>query len=628
MFLEHKPCIECDSSDGLALYYNEEEGGTYSASCFAQCGGKSWQHNELVDTYIGDEYNLQKTDSSNINRVINSGGRVKPAKPPISDEDKLHIESNGKFDDTGYRQLGLPVNEKYGVVSHYDANGNITHRYYPVTHEGNIVGYKGRELPKAFFSKGRNDNNCELFGQSLFPRAGKRLLIVGGEEDVLAAYEMLRLDQARRGKTHVEPIAVVSPTTGESGCVKQIQANYEWIDKFEEVVVMFDNDEAGRDATKKALKVLPVGKTKVVTLSLKDPCDMRKEGKDIEFVRSFYDAKKDCPVGIVGSSGLKDKIMARAKLEKVPLPPFAKKLQKMMAGGIPLGYIINIASASGQGKSTLVNEFIYYWIFHSPYKVGVVSLESDPGEYGELLLSRHVGQKIALFETVNDKVGFLNSAIAQEGMDELFYTPDGEDRFHVVDHQGSVGEDELKAKCEYLVRGLGCKLIIVDPLTLALSGGANEDIDEFMSWQKKFVDQHQCVFVNVTHVRKNSNNQQANSRGGAISEESIKGSGSIFQVAGANILLMRDKENEDPIVRNTTKIVQSKCRWTGITGPAGNWYYENQRHTLYDYDEYFSGVSAEELLSDNESIGDQHNTLESAGATIDDSVIVDGIRFE
>lgn len=615
-FVEHKACLSCTSSDGLSLYYNEDEGGTYSASCFV-CG-EQWQNNDLVDTPIGIEYDIELSSSNK-----NKGGKVvkmKQSKPPISQGDLENIKGCTKHDDTSYRNLGKLVNEKYDVLTKYSSDGKPSHRYYPVTFDGGVVGYKGRELPKAFFSKGRNDNSCQLFGQSLYPNGGKRLLLVGGEEDALAAYEMLRLDQLRRSKSHLEPVAVVSPTTGESGCLKQIQANYEWIDTFEEVIVMFDNDEAGRDATKKALKVLPVGKTKVATLPLKDPCDMKIAGRDAEFVRCFYEAKHDCPVGIVGSSGLKDKILKRAQLKKVPLPPFARKLQKQMAGGIPLGYIVNIASASGQGKSTLVNEFIYYWIFNSPYKVGVVSLESDPGEYGELLLSRHMGQKIALLETVQEKMDFLSTETAESAMTELFYTEDGDDRFHVVDHQGSVGEDELKAKCEYLVRGLGCKLLVVDPLTLALSGGANEDVDEFMSWQKKFVDQHQCVFVNVTHVRKNSNNQQANSRGAAISEESIKGSGSIFQVAGANILLMRDKENEDPIVRNTTKIVMSKCRWTGLTGPSGNWYYDNQKHTLYDYEDYFSGQPE---FEDTNAIIDQEATLEEAGATIAN----DGVEF-
>ena len=93
--------------------------------------------------------------------------------------------------------------------------------------------------------------------------------------------------------------------------------------------------------------------------------------------------------------------------------------------------------------------------------------------------------------------------------------------------------------------------------------------------------------------RKNSNGQKANSRGGDISEEDIKGSGSIFQIAGANILLMRDKENADPVIRNTTKTMLSKNRWAGNTGPSGLWFYENQTHRLFDSASYWAEKNAE-----------------------------------
>jgi hypothetical protein len=47
-----------------------------------------------------------------------------------------------------------------------------------------------------------------------------------------------------------------------------------------------------------------------------------------------------------------------------------------------------------------------------------------------------------------------------------------------------------------------------------------------------------------------------------------------------NILLMRDKENADERIRNTTKVVMSKSRRTGNTGPAGFWFYNNETSRL------------------------------------------------
>ena len=46
---------------------------------------------------------------------------------------------------------------------------------------------------------------------------------------------------------------------------------------------------------------------------------------------------------------------------------------KSVRGRFPQGVIVNLASASGTGKSTIADEMTYYWIFNSPHKIGVVS---------------------------------------------------------------------------------------------------------------------------------------------------------------------------------------------------------------------------------------------------------------
>ncbi|WP_278939057.1 DnaB-like helicase C-terminal domain-containing protein [Pseudomonas helleri] len=597
-FIGHYECNECGSSDALALYENDDD---YSATCFNAACGKSFSNNQLAASSLGQELGIEVIQRSNSKvKPLNKTTPAKSLKPKtrvaaISMEEAQEIKELGAFDQTRHRALGKPVNEGYGVITHYKDKVPFK-RFYPITDQGLLTGYKVRIIEgKKFYAVGRNDNQSEMFGQSLFPNGGYRLVIVGGEEDAMATYQMLRQNQFDTGKMKYDPTPVVSPTTGEGSAATQVALNFEWVDKFKEIIVIMDNDEAGKIATDKLLEVLPMGKVKVVSLpkGCKDPNQMLQDGLHEKFISSYWAAKKHNPAGIMGSGSLIERIIERAMLVKVPLPPFASELQKAMAGGIPLGYVVNIVSASGQGKTTLVNEFVHYWIFNSPYRVGIVSLEADPGEYGELLLSRHAGVKMALLETVEEKLDFLHQQHISEQMHELFFNEDGTDRFDLLDHQGSVGEDELKKKIEYLVKGLGCKLIIIDPLTLAMAGKSNDEMDEFTAWEKNFVSAHQCIIINVLHVRKNSNGQKANSRGGDISEEDIKGSGSIFQIAGANILLMRDKENADPVIRNTTKTMLSKNRWAGNTGPSGLWFYENQTHRLFDSASYWAEKNAE-----------------------------------
>jgi len=251
----------------------------------------------------------------------------------------------------------------------------------------------------------------------------------------------------------------------------------------------------------------------------------------------------------------------------------------MLNGGIALGEITTIAAASSTGKTTVVNEFLYHFVFNSPYKVGIISLESDLGELTENLMSLHLNRKLATMDD-EEKLEFYETPEARKAHKQLTTLDDGSDRYMILDHQGDVVDGELQKKIEYLVKGCGCKVIVLDPLTLALSGERNEGMDMFMSWLLRFVKREAIAHINVVHVRKNGSGTRANSTGADIHEEDIKGSGSLFQVSMNNILLMRDKENPDPLVRNTTKVVQSKARRTGNTGPAGYWLYDNHTARL------------------------------------------------
>lgn len=604
MLLKKTACVDdgCGSSDALAVYVDDHD-GSYSATCFS-CN-QSWQNNQLCDTYLADEFGITKIPYGKEARVVQqnvqqTAGRQKPQKKrkeAISSADLELLYASCVHDATGYRNLSKQVNEKYGVLSRVSDvcvedpsigwAGKISHRYYPIYEEGVVVGYKGREVPKAFFSKGRNDNQCMLFGQQLFPHGGKYLLIVGGEEDALAAYEMLRADQIRRGKD-IPPIAVVSPTTGETSCVKQLQHNYEWLEKFENIILMFDNDDAGREATELALEAMPIGRAKVATLQLKDPVQMKLNRRETDFVRSFYDAKKPSPAGVVGSDKLYEAIIAKAGIPKVPFPGFLHELQTITAGGIPLKAIVNIIAGSGVGKTTWINALVYHWIFHSPYKVGIISLEADCAEYGSYLLSSHLGNKLAMIEDPVQLKAYLNSDYVKQKAENLFSDEDGDPRFYLIDDRGDFGG--IQKRIEQLIVSCGVQLIVIDPLSDLMAGMDVGEQELFMAWMKQMTKAYDVSFFNVNHTRKGKDMGSAASRGADLSEEDIIGSSTIYKSASLNITLVRNKHAEDPVERNTTKVTLTKNRPTGITGPAGKVYYDNRTHSLMSLQEYELGA--------------------------------------
>jgi hypothetical protein len=110
----------------------------------------------------------------------------------------------------------------------------------------------------------------------------------------------------------------------------------------------------------------------------------------------------------------------------------------------------------------------------------------------------------------------------------------------------------------------------------------NEEQAVFLKWQKGLIKSHNMTFININHVRKSGGGGQQNSSGAMISEEDFQGSSTIFKSAALNILLVRDKMAEDPVVRNTTKAFISKNRDNSQTGPAGEFIYAQDEHKLYN----------------------------------------------
>ena len=571
---EHKTaCGRCrsrgldHSGDNMHCYGLEKDGKHKGAHCFS-CGFSIPSEEHMEKSGWGYEY-----DEEFDNMGLEFNKEV---------HDKL--KENTGLDSKGYRGIRTDISKWFGVRYEYsETDGSVVKMYYPCTKDYEISGYKVRNHPKDFRGAlGEVGASTDLFGQFRFKTHSGIILIVGGEIDQLSAFQMLKDAQK---DDRFDPVAVVCSTIGETSAFKQIQQQYEWLSGAKKLIVAMDNDEAGKKATEAIVDILPKGSVHVMNLRYKDPNEYLVNGKSNEFISDFWAAKPYTPGDVVGSSSLAEKIMESATLEKIPLPPFMHKVQDLMAGGIPLSKIVNLGSFSGAGKSTIADECVYFWAFHSPYKIGVVSLESDAGEYGTKLLSRHIGRKIDLIGDVSEKVEFLKSEYVQRKQEELFYK-DGQDRFMLIDERDG-GLESLKKQVDNLVIKCDCKVIILDPLQDILDGLSNEDQAVFMKWQKGLVKSHKVTFININHVRKSSGGSQANSTGASIHEEDFAGSSSIFKSAACNLLFTRNKEAECPIERNTTIMKMTKCRWTGRTDPhAGKYFYDNNTHTLYDYDDY------------------------------------------
>lgn len=601
VFLENLHCIgsevegkdPCASSDACGVYEKTDlKTGKVIFDAFCRSCNQA--------------FNVQQVANSSLGDILYEGGdkpkkraSLKPKERITVDEAKTIIK-NTTFDADGYLGIESEYFEFYGHRLEKDSEGNVVKEYYPESQGGHFYGYKYRfVLPngdKCFGRVGWTGQKSDLSGQSRFKEGGgKYILITGGEKDKVAAYKMLKEAQDRRygEEAGFNYIPVVSPTTGESSAAIQIAAQYDFLNQYENIIIGMDNDEAGQQATQEIIKVLPKDKVKIASWSMKDPFEMLENGKSAQFLRDFYDAKDAVPQQVKTSKDADDEMEEELLREVVPLPPFMSKLQYLMAGGVPLGYWVNLIAITGGGKTTYVNEIIYHLLFNSPYKTGVLTLELNAGQYQTVLLSRHVGVKIQKIPSRQEKLEFLNKPEILTARRELRQTELGEERYTLLDEREGdlslVKESILK-----MVRKFGCKVIVIDPVQDLFEGTTLEAQGAFIKFLKNLLKEGIALFC-VCHVTKGTTKTDKDGKlvRRKLTEDDVAGLSSIVKSGAANVIFDRNKLEEDSVLKHVTDVILPKCRWTGDSGEAGRWYYDIDTHTAHDFETYVRDVKPE-----------------------------------
>lgn len=584
--------IHGESTPSLHIYDNEE-----SWFCFGKCyaGGDAIEFIKQVEecnfkeavTKMAEILDIEEAEVKQMLEEKKENVIDAPVMgyPPMGKEAHAEFMKDKGFVSHNYRGISDEVNKFFGHVTKLDANGQVKARYYPeMNDDGRLCGYKCRNHPKDFTygNVGTTGSKSQLSGQYKFKNGGKYVLVVGGEEDKAAAYEMLKTSQEERNQGEYNGIAVVSPTTGEGAAARQCARQYEWLDKFEIIVIGMDNDEAGIKAAQDIAKVLPKEKVRIATWSLKDPNAMLQEGKTKQFVRDFYGAKSIVTNTVKDSTSMltamKDELLA----PKIALPPHMHKLQEAMGGGVRQGRIVNIIGDTSAGKSTHVNGIVYDWIFNAPEPVCIVSLEATEGQYALDIASLHLERNLTWYENGQDIIDYIEQPQVAELLDNLMYKDDGTPRYYIIDERdGSI--EQLEKQMERMYRQHGCKIFVIDVLTDILRGSAETKQEDHMKWQKQFV-KNGVTIINVLHTRKPTQNADGKLR--KVTEYDALGSGTFVQSAAINIVINRDKMAEG-IEQNVTYVDMPKCRG-GKTGEICKLYYDFKTRKVWDFDDYLA----------------------------------------
>ena len=408
---------------------------------------------------------------------------------------------------------------------------------------GVVVAQKIRTRDKDFFTLGEF-RNMGLWGESLWRSGGKMLVITEGEIDALS------VSQVQNNKWPVASLPSVA-----AGAVKAIQQSIEWIETFDKVIFMFDQDEPGQKAARECAMQVSPGKGHVAALPLKDANDMLVAGRTKELIDSIWGAKPYRPDGVVPGDELWDNIVAQKHVESVEYPWMG--LNEMTCG-LRSGEVVTLTSGTGQGKSSVCREW-QAWLLAKGQTVGIVALEENVTQSAQALMSINLNCPTHRWESVG---------ITEEQKREAFDSTVGNGACVLYDHWGSMDSENLLSRVRYMVRGMGCTHVFLDHLSIVVSGIGEGDerrlIDNTMTRLRSLVEELQFSLVIVSHLKRPEG--RSHEEGGQVSLAHLRGSGAIAQLSDICIGLERNQQDED--AKNTTNLRVLKNRYTGSTGLA------------------------------------------------------------
>mgnify|MGYP003150146987 FL=1 len=519
----HQPCPVCDSSDACSI---NEDGSAYCFSC-----------NKRIPNY-------------------ETGGTIEELK--VHRMNSVN-EIEGSFTALNDRGISLATAKKYNVKCITNREGKVIRHFYPYCVAAEVTAYKVREEGKHFTWRG-NSQGTGLFGQSLFKDSGKFITLVEGECDAMAAFEMMG-----------SKWPVVSVKSGASGAVRDVKNSIEFLEKFDCVVINFDNDKAGLEASKKVARLLTPGKAKILSLpdDFKDPNDMLKAGRGRSYLEAWWNAKLYTPSGVLNISEKKAEFNNRESKDSVPYPweGLNKKLH-----GLRRGELVTLTGGTGLGKSSVTRELEHWLITNTKDNVGIIALEEDWRRTVDGILSIEANARLYI-DQVRDE-------FTEEQLNQFFdnvYDGENKDRVWIHSHFGITDIDEIFSKLRFLIIGCSCKWVVGDHLHMLVSAMSDGDerraIDNIMTRLRSIVEETGAGLILVSHLRRVDGNR-GHENGISVSLSHLRGSQSIAQLSDCVIALERDQQSDDPQEANTTHMRVLKSRYTGDVGMA--------THLLYD----------------------------------------------
>lgn len=531
----------CGSRKGLQIF--EDDSGSINGYCFS-C-------NTFVKHPLGDGATVED---------IPKKDRLGKTKEEIEEEIN-DVLNNFKSVDLPDRKLRADVLDRMGIKIGFSQADGVTPvmAYFPYKSDGNLLSYKIKLFDgKKFWSIG-DQKDVDLFNWDRAVKSGaKRLVITEGEFDCAALERIIELYTPERYADLKD--AVVSLPHGSSGAYRDLSRLSSKIRKhFKEVVLCYDDDDAGKLAVEESMKVFP--EATVVPMHCKDANQALIEGSGKTLYNALkFNTTKPKNSRIIWGSDIHEE--AKEKAEWGVSWPWQGMTD--LTRGIRTGETIYLAGAEKIGKSEFVNAIGAHLIKEHGWKILMAKPEEANKKTYKLVNSKIMGK---IFH--DPKVEF----------DERAYDLGGRiiaDNLCMLNLYQNIDWETLKGDIYHAV-GMGVKAVFIDPITNFTNGMGLSESNTFlqkMSQEAAIIAKDLDIVIFLfCHLNKPPKELTPFDRGGKVTTDFFAGSSAMARSCHYAMAIQGNKDPELPkFERNKRELVILADREYGECGSIKlNW---------------------------------------------------------
>ena len=422
--------------------------------------------------------------------------------------------------------------ERFGVrasVSETDGQ-TVTAFYFPsFNNRGEVVGYmkqdvtKNKEESGHWSAVGKVSIGNKLFGQNVAEAINRKhtnFTVTEGQWDCLSVYQA-QLESLKDTKFEGQEPFVVSIPLGTKNATEALLHNKDFVKSFDSMTIFFDDDAAtpaelkkgvmkGKEAREEVAAAF-IGDVKLYSVlpqhGYKDASDYLQDYKQVfsnldeasnslaklvQFDRKPLVTEKIAHVEDVAFDELIEPLQLGVQVQCFP------KLNEML-GGFRKSELTIITSSSGAGKSTSLTK-IAEDIVSQGERVGMIYLEETKKKTLQRMVASQL--KVSYKKFKRDPLSVATRDEIQKVYDDL----KNKKQVVMLDHFGSMPIAELMAKVKHLYFVEGCRYILLDHLSMVISGSDVKDerkeLDIVMTELAAFCAANDVAVLAVVHLNR------------------------------------------------------------------------------------------------------------------------------